>query len=245
MTESLAALDGARNRQVIGVTAYASRARWGVWDAQALLVPRSYAEAVVDGGAVPVILPPVPDVIAAVLPRLDGLILSGGPDVDPARYGHEPGAHTQPPDLDRDAAELRLLAGAVDAGLPTLGICRGMQLLNVARGGTLHQHLPDVVGSSVHAPAPGVYSAHPVTVDEGTRLAQILGRTRVEVPTYHHQGVQDLGKGLVATAWAADGTVEAVEDPELPFLVAVQWHPEAGDDPALFRALARATADRR
>jgi putative glutamine amidotransferase len=180
----------------------------------------------------------VPGVIEAVLPRLDGLLLAGGPDVEPARYGQVPGPHTQPPSTERDEAELRLLAGAVDGGLPVLAICRGMQLLNVARGGTLVQHLPDVLGSAVHAPLPGAYSAHPVRVAGGSRLAAVLRRTDVgAVPTYHHQGLAELGAGLVATAWAPDGTIEAVEDPSVPFCLGVQWHPEAGADPALFLAL--------
>jgi len=223
---------------VVGITAYSARAAWGAWDAEAVLLPRPYVEAVARSGAAPVVLPPLPDVIAAALPRLDALVVAGGPDVEPVRYGEEPGAHTQPPNRDRDAAELLLLADAIDAGLPVLGICRGMQLLNVLRGGTLQQHLPDVVGSDLHAPSIGAYASHPVSVKPGTRLAALLGRTEVDsVPTYHHQGVDVLGTGLQPTAWAPDGTLEAIEDPELPFCIGVQWHPEAGDDPALFDAL--------
>jgi putative glutamine amidotransferase len=226
---------------VIGITAYSARATWGAWDAEAVLLPRPYVDAVARAGATPVVLPPLPDVVGAALPRLDGLILSGGPDVEPVRYGERAGEHTQPPNADRDESELRLLADAVRSGLPVLGICRGMQLLNVLRGGTLYQHLPDVVGSSVHAPERGVYARHPVTVEPGTKLADVLGRTEIdEVPTYHHQGIDRLGEGLVPVARAADGTVEALEDPELPFCLGVQWHPEVGDDPALFTALTAA-----
>jgi putative glutamine amidotransferase len=229
---------------VIGLSAYAVPAAWGVWNTDAVLLPRSYVDAVLSAGGLPVLLPPLPGVIEQVLPRLDGLLLSGGPDVDPVRYGEQPGPNTQRPSVERDDAELRLLAGAVDAGLPVLGICRGMQLLNVARGGSLVQHLPDVLGGDEeHAPQPGVYGAHPVTVAAGTRIARLLGRTEVEaVPSYHHQGLGRLGSGLVATAWSADGTVEAVEDPGLPFCVAVQWHPEVGDDPRLFQGLVEAAA---
>jgi putative glutamine amidotransferase len=226
---------------VVGLTAYALRAAWGVWDQDAVLLPRNYVDAVLAAGGLPVLLPPSPGVIEQILPRLDGLLLAGGPDVDPQLYGEEPGPHTQPPSQERDDAELRLLAGAVDAGLPVLGICRGLEVLNVARGGTLAQHLPDVLGTDGHAPSPGVFGLHPVTVSAGTRLADLLGRTEVDaVPSYHHQGIAQLGGGLVATAWAPDGTVEAVEDPRLPFCVAVQWHPEAGDDSGLFQGLVEA-----
>ena len=133
---------------VIGITAYSARAAWGAWDAEAVLLPRPYVEAVARAGAVPVVLPPLPQVIAGALPRIDALVVAGGPDVEPVRYGEGPGAHTQPPNRDRDESELLLLRQAVDSGMPILGICRGMQLLNVLRGGTLHQHLPDVVGTA-------------------------------------------------------------------------------------------------
>jgi putative glutamine amidotransferase len=226
---------------VIGITAYSARASWGAWNTDAVLLPRPYVDAVARAGAAPVVLPPVPDVVVAALPRLDGLLLSGGPDVEPVRYGAAVGEHTQPPNRDRDESELRLLTAAIDDGLPVLGICRGMQLLNVLRGGTLHQHLPEVVGSAVHAPHVGAYARHPVTVQAGSKLADVLGRTEIgEVPTYHHQGIDRIGRGLDRVAWAADGTVEAVEDPDLPFCLAVQWHPEVGDDPSIFRALTEA-----
>lgn len=223
---------------VIGITVYTAEAAWGVWRQDAVLLPSTYVDAVLAAGGLPVLLPPLPGMIEQVLPRLDGVLLAGGPDVDPARYGQRPGPDTQPPSPQRDDAEFRLLAGALDAGLPVLGVCRGMHLLNAARGGTLEQHLPARLEADDHAPAPGVFGWHPVTVAAGTRLAGLLGRTAVDdVPSYHHQGIDRLGAGLVATAWAPDGTVEALEDPALPFCVAVQWHPEAGDDPALFAGL--------
>jgi putative glutamine amidotransferase len=225
---------------LIGVTAYAERTRWGVWDAPAVLVPRSYVDAVAAAGGVPVVLPPLPGVVVAALGRLDGLLLAGGSDLGPQRYGAEPGEHTGPVRPERDAAEAELLAGALDGGLPVLGVCRGMQLMDVARGGSLIQHLPDVVGHAGHAEQPGVYSRHVVKVAGDSALAGILGAVEVEVPSYHHQGIERLGAGLIATAWAPDGTVEALEDPALPFCLGVQWHPEAGTDLSLFRALVAA-----
>jgi putative glutamine amidotransferase len=229
---------------VIGLSAYEEQVRWGVWDVPGVLLPSTYVRSVVAAGGVPVLLPPVPDTAAAVVARLDGLVLSGGPDIDPGRYGAAPLASTGAPRADRDAAELGLLDAATAAGVPVLGICRGLQLLNVARRGTLHQHLPDVVGTPDHAPGPGTYGRHAVAVDEGSLLARVLGRTSAEVPSYHHQAVDDLGRGLTVTATAPDGTVEALEDRSLPFCLAVQWHPEAGDDLSLFRALVGAARDR-
>jgi putative glutamine amidotransferase len=237
---------GGADRPLIGISAYSEQARWGSWEATAILLPRRYADRVAQAGAIPVLLPPVPGIEEA-LERLDGLVLSGGGDIDPARYGAERAPQTATIRGERDAAELALLTKAMSISLPVLGICRGMQLINVARGGSLHQHLPDVVGHDEHRPAPGSFGLHDVTVTAGTRLAGILGgagQLRVRVPTHHHQGIDALGQGLTATAWAADGTVEALElDPrEHPFVIAVQWHPEAGDDLSLFRALTAAAA---
>jgi putative glutamine amidotransferase len=229
---------------VIGISAYREQARWGVWDTGAVLLPQHYCAQVAAAGGVPVLLPPLPGVERAV-GRLDGLVLSGGADVDPGQYGA--GAHQRTYGVrpDRDAAEAALLAAALDQGLPLLGICRGLQVINVARGGTLHQHLPDLVGHTDHGPTPGAYGAHPVRVRPGSKLAEVLGRTEVGgVPTHHHQAIDRLGDGLTAVAWTPDGVIEAVEldAPGSPFALAVQWHPEAGTDPSLFRALVTAAS---
>jgi putative glutamine amidotransferase len=231
-------------KPLIGLSAYCEEARWAYWHAPAVLLPANYADQVAAAGGVPVLLPPLPGVAAAV-DRLDGLLLTGGGDIDPGRYGAQPDPRTGRVSAPRDAAELELLDAAMGAGLPVLGVCRGMQLLNVARGGTLCQHLPDDAG---HAPVPGTFGSHAVRVAAGTRLAGILGANGdgVDVPTAHHQAVDRLGEGLVATAWAADGVIEAVEPGAAgdPFLLAVQWHPEAGTDPRVIEALVAAASAR-
>jgi len=232
---------------LIGISAYGEQARWGVWERPAVVLPRRYVDAVAAAGAIPVLLPPVPD-IAGALARLDGLLLSGGGDIDPARYGAPPSPHLTSVRAERDAAEFALLSAAVERRLPVLGICRGMQVINVARGGSLHQHLPDVVGHDGHAPVPGAFGEHEVQVAAGSRLSAILdsgGDLAIATPTHHHQAVDRLGAGLTATAWAGDGTIEAFEPVDADaFLVAVQWHPEASDDGSLFRALVGAARAR-
>ena len=231
---------------VIGISAYSELARWGVWELQATLIPQNYVDRVAAAGGVPVLLPPVPGVAAAVA-RLDGLIISGGPDVEPTRYGEEAGPRTTVVRPGRDEAELALFRAALDAGKPVLGICRGMQLMNVALGGTLIQHLPDVVGHEGHSPTPGAMGEHAITVGESSCLAGIVGTGPAKVPTHHHQGIGKLGTGLVPTAWADDGTIEAfeIDTGNHPFAVAVQWHPEAGAEDSLFRALVSAAGDAR
>jgi putative glutamine amidotransferase len=230
---------------VVGITAYAEPARWGDWDVPAVLLPERYVTSVVEAGGVPVVLPPQPGLVAQVVPRLDALVIAGGSDVDPSRYGAERGPHTATPRVNRDAAEIDVVAAASAGRVPLLGVCRGMQLMNVARGGSLLQHLPDVVGHEDHAPGPGVYGRHLVTIEPGTRTAAALGLEKADVPTYHHQGLDRIGAGLVVTGWADDGTVEAVEDPSLPFFVGLQWHPEVGEDLTIFASLVEAARERR
>jgi putative glutamine amidotransferase len=236
---------------LVGISCYRQQARWGAWDLPASLLPDRYVTSIAAAGAIPVLLPPVP-LIEQSVARLDALVLAGGGDIDPDRYGAERDRRCGPPNPERDEAELALVAAALAAGLPVLGICRGLQVLNVALGGSLHQHLPDLVGHEGHSPEAAGYGTHEVSVAPGSRLASILNRTDltdhlpVVVPTHHHQAISALGAGLAATAWATDGTIEAAElDPaEHPFAVAVQWHPEAGEDLSLFRALAAAAARR-
>ncbi|KIZ17664.1 gamma-glutamyl-gamma-aminobutyrate hydrolase family protein [Streptomyces natalensis] len=223
------------SQPLIGISTYQQEARWGVWTLPAALVPAGYPRLVQRSGGLPALLPPGdPDTAAAVVARLDGVVIAGGADVQPARYGAQPHPRTGPPSLDRDAWELALIEAALAARVPLLGICRGLQLLNVALGGTLIQHLDG------HAGPDGVFDHHPVKPVPGTLLARALPEP-VTVPTYHHQAVDRLGRGLLASAHAEDGTIEAVELPAADgFALAVQWHPEAGDDPRVMDALVAA-----
>ena len=223
-------------RPVIGITSYAQDARWGVWHLPAALVPLAYVDAIEKAGGRAIVIPPAEDDIEETLDALDGVVFSGGADVDPAHYGAEPHPETDVPQTRRDAGEMALLRAALDRDMPTLAICRGFQLLNVARGGDLVQHLPEHVGNDVHKQVPGEFAVHPVEVKEGSRLAGIVGASS-DVTSHHHQALGRVGEGLVESAWAADGTLEAVEDPSQRFVVGVQWHPEAGEDAALFDEL--------
>jgi putative glutamine amidotransferase len=224
---------------VVGVTSYVEDARWGVWDRRAVVLPYSYVTALERAGARVLVVPPSSERVAAVVDRLDALVFAGGADVDPARYGEIAHAETLGVREDRDAGELPLLVEALSRDLPVLGICRGMQLMAVAHGGSLVQHLPDVVGHDRHRPRPGVYGRHEVRLAPDSLVGRALG-DRVDVPSYHHQGLASAGS-LTITGWADDDTPEVVEDPGRPFAVGVLWHPEADTDPRLFDALVAAT----
>ena len=223
-------------RPVIGITSYAQEASWGVWRLPAALVPLAYVDAIERAGGRAVVIPPAEDDIEQTLDTLDGIVFSGGADVDPAHYGADAHPETDSPQTRRDAGEMALLRAALERDMPTLAICRGFQLLNIACGGDLIQHLPDEVGHDVHKQVPGEFATHPVEVKEGSRLERMVGSTP-NVTSHHHQAPGRVGDGLVETAWAEDGTLEAVEDPSQRFVVGVQWHPEASEDAALFDAL--------
>ena len=223
-------------RPLIGITAYVEPARWGAWNQRAVLVPHDYVRMVEAAGGRALVVPPSTDGAEEVLEALDGLVVSGGADVDPARYGAEPHPETDEPRVERDAGELAVLAAALGRDLPVLAVCRGSQVLNVLRGGDLVQHLPDVLGDERHKQVPGSFSEHEVEVVAGTRLAEVVG-ARSAVKSHHHQGFGRLGEGLRVSARAEDGIVEAVEDPERRFALGVLWHPEAGEDAALFEEL--------
>jgi putative glutamine amidotransferase len=206
-------------------------------------VPYAYVRQVESAGGNVVVLPPNAAHAAEVLEVLDGLLLAGGADLDPGLYGAEAHESTLGIRPDRDTGELAALRGAEERDLPVLGICRGMQLMAVAAGGTLHQHLPELVGHEGHRPEPGVYGRHDVRLAAGSQVAKVLGEG-VSIHSYHHQGVDSPGS-LTATGWAEDGTIEVVEDADKRFAIGVLWHPEVGDDPRIFEALVEAAAERR
>ena len=228
---------------VIGLTTYLEQARTGVWDVRASFLPAVYFQGVTAAGGVATLLPPQPvdsEIAERVLDGLDGLLITGGKDVDPAAYGQQPHSSTDQPGLQRDAWEFALLDAALKRDLPVLGICRGAQVLNVALGGTLYQHLPDVIGHSVHRAGNAVFTTLPVRTVPGTRLAALVGES-VDARCYHHQAIAELGEGLVASAWDVDGVIEALELPGHGFVLAVQWHPEESlDDLRLFSAIVAA-----
>ena len=224
-------------RPVIGITSYAQEASWGVWHLPAALIPLAYVDSIERAGGRAVVIPPAEDDVEETLDALDGIVFSGGVDVDPAQYGADAHPETDAPQKRRDAGEMALLKAALERDMPTLAICRGFQLLNVVRGGDLVQHLPESVGHEGHREVLGRFSEHPVELKDGTRLASILGKHHDGVQSSHHQGVGRVGDGLVEAAWAEDGTLEGLEDPAKRFAVAVLWHPEMEEDKRLFFAL--------
>jgi putative glutamine amidotransferase len=215
---------------VIGMPASVELGLWGAWEEVADLLPHTYAVAVQRAGGLALILPPDPRAAAEpdrLLDILDGLLLAGGCDIDPATYGASPHPETKGTHPPRDAFEVALAHRALERDMPVLGVCRGMQLLNVAGGGTLHQHLPDVVGHDEHRHTPGSYADHEVRLREGSLTARVVGAPETAVKSHHHQAPDRLGEGIVATGWdARDGAVEAVELPDRSFAVGVLWHPE-------------------
>jgi gamma-glutamyl-gamma-aminobutyrate hydrolase PuuD len=230
-------------KPVIGITTYLVPAAWGAWNMEAALVPADYVRAVSRAGGAPLLVPPgssFPETLAVV----DGLVFSGGSDLDPALYHAEAHPETGGVVRERDDFELELMRAALEQDVPMLAICRGSQVLNVALGGDLEQHVPDRVGTHVHKEVNGVFADHDVEVLAGTKLASIIG-DRHDVKSHHHQGFGRLGSGLREAARAPDGTVEALEDTTRRFALGVLWHPEAGEDMALFRSLVAEAAARR
>jgi putative glutamine amidotransferase len=234
------------SKPLIGLTTYLQRAQTGVWDVEASFLPKVYLDAVTRAGGIAVLLPPQPldeGTAHEVLAGLDGVIITGGRDVDPERYGQQRGAHTDEPSAVRDDWEDALLSAAIDDEVPFLAICRGLQVLNVNRGGSLHQHLPDVVGDDRYNAGGGRFSVNPVELEPGSAVARTLdGQTRLDVKSYHHQAVDELGDGLRVTARSGDGIVQAIELEGAAFGVGVQWHPEedAAEDARLFEGLVAA-----
>ena len=223
-------------RPVIGITSYAEEVTWGAWVEPAALVPLAYVRAIEKAGGRPLVVPPSEEAIEETLAVLDGILFSGGSDLDPELYGAELHSETTGVREDRDRAEMALLTAALERDLPVLAVCRGSQVLNVALGGDLVQHLPETVGHEGHKHTPGEFSDHEVKLEPGTRVADLLG-DRAPVKSHHHQGFGRIGDGLRETGWADDGTVEALEDPSRRFALGVLWHPEEGEDMALFEGL--------
>jgi putative glutamine amidotransferase len=233
-------IDADARRPRVGLTTYREPASWGVWSEPADLLPATYAAEVRAAGGVAMLLPPdAPEAAEVALDGVHGLVLAGGADVDPARYGAPRDPATGPARPDRDDWELALTRAALARDLPLLAVCRGMQVLNIATGGDLRQHLPDDVGTNVHCPTVGVHGRHHVNFAEGSVVARVFAGA-TEVATYHHQGVDRLGQGLVATGWADDGVVEALELTSSAWVVGVQWHPEAFAGEPLFAAFVAA-----
>jgi putative glutamine amidotransferase len=228
---------------VIGICAVKERARWAFWDQTAHLVAETYVSAVQSTGAFAVLLPVDARRPQRLLDKIDGLMVIGGADLDPAVYGQKPTAAIESTYRDRDEFELALTAGALERGMPFLGICRGMQLLNVALGGTLVQNLVSDDGTNSHRRVIGTFAGteHDIDLHPGSLAARATGEEVHVARCHHHQAIDRLGEGLVVTGSARDGVPEAIElDDEERWVLGVQWHPEAGDKLQLFGAFARA-----
>ena len=224
---------------VIGICARTSPVKWLGFEMTATLIPQAYVDLLASAGCTPVLLPVLPRV-EQIIDRLDGLLLPGGGDVDPALYGAPAHPKTGGISPATDAAELALLEAALSTGLPFFGICRGLQVLNVLRGGTLHQYLPEITGNRGHEPEPGAFGTQLLNLRPGSHIAEIYGGGTARVSCYHHQAIDQLGAGLVTTAWAPDGMIEAVEAVDHPFAIGVQWHADQIGDERPFLAFAEA-----
>jgi putative glutamine amidotransferase len=229
-------------RPNIGVTAATERVSYGVWrEVPAIISPARYVEAVQRAGGRPILLPPDPEDAEdpnGILDLLAALIVTGGAgDLNPVLYDEEPHPQTGPVQEGRDAYELALVRGALTREMPILGICRGMQILNVAYDGSIEQHLPDVLGHEVHRHTPGTFADHEVRLDPGSLAARAAGSESTPVKSHHHQGIKEVGRGLKVTGWAEDDAVEALEDPSCRFVLGVLWHPEEDENSQLIKAL--------
>jgi putative glutamine amidotransferase len=238
------------DRPVIGICTALERARWSVWDQQAVLLPRNYVDAVQTAGGLALLISPDPAAVerpGEILDLIDGLMLAGGADIDPLAYGQEPHPETVDTVPERDACELALTREALARDMPLLGICRGMQLINVARGGTLLQHLPERFGHHEHRRVAGSFDGadHDVLLREGSLAASVAGELTHATKSHHHQGVDRVGEGLqVSGTSTLDGLPEAIELPGASFVLGVQWHPEADEASPIVGALVRAASAR-
>lgn len=223
-------------KPVIGITSYVEDATWGYWHERAALIPIAYVRAVEEAGGRPLIVPPSNEATGETLDALDGVVFSGGADLDPVLYGSDRHPATTGTSPERDRGEMALMEAALARGVPTLAICRGMQLLNVVRGGTLLQHLPEAVGADTHKQTPGEFARHDVDIEPDSALGRLLG-DRTLAPSHHHQAPDRLGEGLRPVAWSEDKTVEGIEDSDGAMVLGVLWHPEEVEDRALFEEL--------